>query len=150
LAAAPFPSRQKRFRAIPANGERDTEETGAFGSGGHPAVDASGSGAVEALHPSNGSTGKEELDISPELARANAVTALVASPLLSEPDRLKVDHISALLALAVDGPQGGYKDPYSRVLLAIDGDYMGSVGTPPFPTPDHPIAEGTLLRDAVL
>ena len=40
---------------------------------------------------------------TPDLARANVITAFVASPLLPEPNQLKVDHILALLALAVDG-----------------------------------------------
>jgi len=42
--------------------------------------------------------------ISPEFDQANMVTAFVASPLLTEPTQLKVDHVAALLALAVEGP----------------------------------------------
>jgi hypothetical protein len=38
------------------------------------------------------------------MARANAVTPLMASPFLLEPNQLRVDHITALLALAVGGP----------------------------------------------
>ena len=38
------------------------------------------------------------------MARANAVTAFVASPLLPEPTKLGLNHITTLWALAVDGP----------------------------------------------
>ena len=51
-----------------------------------------------------GPTGPEEGDIPPDLARANVVTAFVGSPLLHEPNQLKVDHNVNLLALAVNGP----------------------------------------------
>ena len=55
--------------------------------------------------PPQGPTGQGESEIPPrDLARANAVTVFVASPLFPEPSQLRVDHISALMALAVDGP----------------------------------------------
>ena len=38
------------------------------------------------------------------MTRANAGTALVAVPLLHEPNQLKMDHVTTLLVLAVDGP----------------------------------------------
>jgi hypothetical protein len=47
--------------------------------------------------------GLGEGETSPEMARAYTVTAFVVSFLLPEPNQLRVDHISALLALAVDG-----------------------------------------------
>ncbi len=37
------------------------------------------------------------------MARANAVRVFVASPLLSEPNHLRLDHITTLMALAVGG-----------------------------------------------
>ena len=39
-----------------------------------------------------------------EMDRASVVTAFIGSPLLPEPNPLKVDNIAILLALAVDGP----------------------------------------------
>ena len=38
-----------------------------------------------------------------ELTIANVVTAFQASPLLPEPDKLRFDHISAHMAMTVDG-----------------------------------------------
>jgi hypothetical protein len=38
------------------------------------------------------------------MAGANAITAFVASPLLLEPNKLKIGHIAALLRLAMEGP----------------------------------------------
>jgi hypothetical protein len=47
--------------------------------------------------------GQGDGEIPPNRARANAVTPFVASPLLPEPNQLRVGHISTLLALVVDG-----------------------------------------------
>ena len=79
------------------------EDTGASGSGTHHAANASGP-ADPILPPLQGSTGQDDDDVPPELDRSNVVTAFVASSLLPKPIQLKVDHIAALLALAVDGP----------------------------------------------
>ena len=53
--------------------------------------------------PTHDLTGQGDNDIPPNMARSNAVTAFVASPLLPEPNKLMVDHITALLALEADG-----------------------------------------------
>ncbi len=104
------------------------------------------------MQPPKGPTGQEEREISPNLARASAVTAFVASPLLHEPDKLKVDHISAFLALVVDGPI--HKE--AMKLLAPEYSQHLSFGfwaawLPHLsPTPDHPPAASTMLRDVIL
>ena len=54
--------------------------------------------------PPQGPRGHGDSEFPPDLARANAVTAFVASRLLPETNKLMVGHISALLALMVDGP----------------------------------------------
>ena len=102
LAVVPSTSGQKRPRVIPTDGEGDIEHTRAYSSDMHPATEDTGA-AVAALLPPQGHTGQEELELSPDLVRANAVTVFVASPLLPEHDKLTADHISSLLALAVDG-----------------------------------------------
>jgi hypothetical protein len=102
LAAAPSASGQKRSRVIPTEGEGVVEDTCAYGNGDLQAANASGA-ADPALLPTHGPTRQGDDDIPPEMARANAVTAFVASPLLLESNQLRLDHITSLQALAVDG-----------------------------------------------
>ena len=106
FATAPSVSSQKRSRVNQTEGEEKIEDKGAFGSGGHQEANAS-SAADPALLPLHGLTGQRDDEIPPDVARANAVTAFLASPLLPEPNHLRVDHLTTLLALAVDG-LGGY------------------------------------------
>ena len=79
------------------------EDTGAFCIGIHFAVGATSAEEAAVLLISE-PTGRENLDLSPDLIHANAVAAFVASPLFPEPDQLNVSHISALMALAIDEP----------------------------------------------
>jgi hypothetical protein len=81
MAAAPSASGQKRSSANPADGERDTKDTGASDNGIHHAAGVRGA-ADAALLLLSGPTGQEDLELSPDLVRANAVKAFVASPLL--------------------------------------------------------------------
>jgi hypothetical protein len=81
MAAAPFASGQKRPQVIPTEGEGKIEDIGASSSGGHHAANASGA-ADPTLLPKQGFTGHGDNDFPPNMARANAVTAFVASPLL--------------------------------------------------------------------
>jgi hypothetical protein len=103
LAAAPSFWGQKRTRANTADGEADNKDTIASGNGVPPTSNASGP-VEDNLRPLYGSTGQEEPDLPTYLTRDEAITTFMGSPILSEPDQLRVDHISALLALAVDGP----------------------------------------------
>jgi hypothetical protein len=103
LAAAPSTSSQKRSRAIPTNGEGEIEDTRASDSGSHQAATTSGP-ADPALLPTQGLTDHGDNDIPPDMARANAVTAFVTSHLLPEPNHLRLNHITAVLTLAMDGP----------------------------------------------
>jgi len=100
MADAPSSSGQKCSRVIPTDGEGDIEDRGSSSTGGRLASDASGIG----LASTTGLHGTGRRRIPPNLAHANAVTAFVASLLIPEPNQLRVDPISALLALAVDGP----------------------------------------------
>ncbi len=59
--------------------------------------------ADPALPPHQGLTGQGDNDIPLDSARTNAVTAFVASPLLPEPNLIRVDHNATVLALAIDG-----------------------------------------------
>ncbi len=98
LAVDPSASRQKRSRAALADGVGDN---GAFGSGITSVMGAS-SAEEAALPPASGPTNQEDIELLPDLVRANAVTAFVAYPLLPDPDQLKVDHMSAILAVNVN------------------------------------------------
>jgi len=76
----------------------------------------------------------------------------VASPLLPEPNLLRVDHISATLALAVDGPI--HKAAIKLLALAYsqhEAEAAWARWAPHLsPPPDHPLAAGTLIRDAIM
>ena len=89
LAATPPASGQKRFKANLADGEGGIDDTRAFGSGGSQTKTA-GDTADPTLLPTQGPLGQGGDETSPELTRANAVTAFVVSPLLPEPNQLKV------------------------------------------------------------
>jgi hypothetical protein len=145
LATTPSYSGQKRSRANPADGEGDIKDTGAPDSGGRHIWNAVAT-AEPALLPSQGPTGQGEGEISPELARADAVTAFMASSLLPEPNHLKVDHISALMSLALDGHV--HKAAVKLLAPAYPHQEAESIWTAwaphLFPPPDHPLAEGTL------
>jgi len=77
----------------------------------------------------------------------------VASTLLPEPNQLiRVDHISALLSLAVD-------EPILKAAIKLlapansqeEAEYAWATWAPHLsPTPDHPLAAGKLLRGAVM
>ena len=88
----------------------------------------------------------------PAMARANAVTAFVASPLLPEPTKLGLNLITTLLALAVDGPvhkavikllAPAYSQQEAEAIWTAWAPHL----TPP---PGHPLAGGTLLRDTIV
>jgi hypothetical protein len=93
----------KRSRTLRSKGEGEFEDTRAFGSGSHPAANASGS-ADPILPPPQGPTGQEDDELPPDLERVDVVTAFMGSPLLPELNQLRVNNIATLLALAVDGP----------------------------------------------
>ncbi len=78
-------------------------DTRASGSGTRPTAEASGS-TDPILPPPQGSKGQEADVVPPELDRATVVTFFIGSPLLLEPNQLRVDDIATLLALAVEGP----------------------------------------------
>jgi len=99
LAATPSASRRKRSRALPTKGEGKFEDARTLGSGTQPVANAAGP-----ADPPQGPTGQEDDEVTPELDRANVITAFVGSPLLLEPNQLKADNIATFLALAVDGP----------------------------------------------
>jgi len=86
------------------------------------------------------------------MERANAVTAFIGSPLLPNPAQLRVDNIATLLALAVEGP--AQKAAFKLFSLAYSQQEAEAIWTswaPHFaPPPDHPLAEGTLLKDTIL
>ena len=80
------------------------------------------------------------------------VTVFVASPLLPEPTQLKVDHIAALLALAVYGPirkaaikllAPTYSQQKAEAIWTAWAPHLA-------PPRDHPLAGGSLLRDTIL
>ncbi len=79
------------------------EDTRAYGIDGRQTEEAIAT-TDPALLPPRRPKVQGEGETFPELTCAEAVTAFVASPLLPDSNQLKVDHISALLALAVDGP----------------------------------------------
>ncbi len=56
------------------------------------------------LPPPQGPGGPDATETSPEMMRANAVTAFIGSPLLPEPYQLRVDNIATLLSLSVEDP----------------------------------------------
>jgi hypothetical protein len=151
MVAAPFTSGQKRSRVIPEGGDGDNEDTRAFGSGGHHTSIAMGT-AEPALLPPHGPTGQGENEIPPNLARKDAVMAFVASPLLPEPSQLRADHITALLALAVDGLV--HKAAIKLLALAysqLEAKAVWTAWAPHLSPPrDHPLARGTLLRDTII
>ena len=64
LATTPTSSRLKRSRTLPTEGEGEFEDTGASGSGTHPAADASGS-ADPTLPPPQGLAGQEDAEVPP-------------------------------------------------------------------------------------
>jgi hypothetical protein len=68
---------------------------------------------VEAPKPEN------EEDVEP-LTREEAVTAFVASPLLPEPNKLIIGHISALMALAAVAEGPTYKQAVKLLSLEYD------------------------------
>jgi hypothetical protein len=142
---------QKRSRTLLAGGEGEFEDTRASGSGTHHQVNASGS-ADTILPPSHGPTGQEDAEVPPEMIRANAVTAFIGSPLLPEPAQLRVDHIATLMALAVEGPI--QNAAFKLLALAYSQQEVGAIWTACAPhlapPPYHPLACGTLLRDAIL
>jgi hypothetical protein len=100
LALGPSPSaseKQKRSRAnLDVEGKGELEDTNASGNGTIPAKITTGS-----VHPN--STRQESPPKEAKLTREDVVTAFLASPLLPDLDKLRVDHISALMALSVDG-----------------------------------------------
>jgi len=151
LAAAPSSSGQKRSRGIPTEGEGKIEDTGASGNGGLQEANASGA-ADPTLLPTQGPIEQGDDDISPDMAHANTVTAFVASPLLHEPNQLRVDHITTLLVLAVDGPV--HKAVVKLLAPAYPQQEAVAIWTtwaphlaPPF---GLPLAGGTLLRDTIV
>ena len=103
LAATPDASGLKRSRTLPTEGEREFEGTKASSNGTHPAANASGS-TDPILPPPQGPTGQADDEFPPKMDRANAVRAFMGSPLLPEPNQLRMDDIATLLTLAVDGP----------------------------------------------
>ena len=86
------------------------------------------------------------------MVHANAVTAFVASPLLFEPTQLRLNHITALLALAVDGPV--HKVAIKLLAQAYSQQEAETIWTawaPHLaPAPGRPLAGGTLLRDTIM
>jgi hypothetical protein len=151
LAAAAFASGLKRSRVIPTEGAGEIEDTGAASSGGHK--EANASGAVNpVLLPTPGPAGQEDDDMPPEMARANAVTAFMAFPLLLEPNQLRADHIIALMALAVDGHV--HKAAIKLLAPAYSQQEAEAIWTAwaphHAPSPGHPLAGGTLLLETIM
>ena len=85
------------------DGESGIEDASASCSGTHQATRATDTADPPlSLYPEP--TGQGDPEPSQELLHANTLTAILGSPLLPEPDQLKVVHITVLLAMAADGP----------------------------------------------
>jgi hypothetical protein len=89
---------------------------------------------------------------SKELIRADAVSVFLAFPLLSEPNQLRVDHITALLALAVDGntQKATIKFLAPEHSQRVAEKVWAAWETHIFPPRGHPLATGRLAKDAVM
>ena len=86
------------------------------------------------------------------LARANAITAFGAFPLLPEPNHLKPDHITDLFALAVDGPlhKAAIK-LFAPAYSQHEAETIWTAWAPHLAPPlDHPLAGGALLRETIM
>jgi len=94
----------KRARTSDNTGEEETRDTAASGSGTNPSGAAEGTENLPAQPTSLGATNGENAGTSGELSRSEAIQAVLAAPLLPEPATLKIDHVTALLALAIGGP----------------------------------------------
>jgi hypothetical protein len=84
--------------------------------------------------------------------RANVVTAFMVSPLLPEPNHLRVDYITTLLALAVDGPV--HKAAIKLLALAYFQQEAAAIWlawaphlAPPL---GHLLAKGTPLPETIM
>ncbi len=110
LAVVHSSLRQKRYRATTSDGEGDIEDTGASDSGGLQTKDASDTAGPTMLPPHD-PRDREKVKLPRNWLekRGYGIWGLICtlnpkpSPPLPEPNQLEVDHISALLALAVDG-----------------------------------------------
>jgi hypothetical protein len=78
--------------------------------------------------------------------------AFLAAPLLSDPDKLRLDHISAPLALIIEGP-------FQVAAIALltpgrtpeEANNIRSAGEPHIrPRPTHPLTTATPVRDTFL
>ncbi len=108
------------------------------------------------LPPPQGLGGPDAAEITPEIIRANAVTAFIGSPLIPEPDQLKVDNIATMLSLSVEGPAKKaafrlFAPAYSQQEAEAEAEAIWISRAPHFAPPnDHPLSGGTLLRDTIL
>jgi hypothetical protein len=96
---APFDSGQNK-RA--GHNEREMQDTGASGSGKDP-TDVTTGIADESLPPHTAPTRLGTPILAEDISRDDAITTFSGSPLFPEPSQLKVDHISTVLAMAVEG-----------------------------------------------
>ena len=94
------------------------EDTVASGSGGPPAkqtaTDTTGTGNTETA---------PELGIEEEaepLTRGETITAFVGSPHIPEPDQIKIDHISVVMAVLA--PNNGPTQKRAVKLLSMEYD----------------------------
>jgi len=93
----------KRSRVnLDVKGESDVEDTSASGTGTRHVTCVAGFADVSPPMQTT-STRHESPTKTAELTRAYAITAFMASPLLPDPDKLRVGHISALFAMAIEG-----------------------------------------------
>ena len=83
------------------------------------------------LPPPRGLGEPDDAEITPEMVRANAVTAFIGSPLFPEPDQLRDDNITTLLSLSVEGPaqKSGLSTLRPGLLATVGGGNLDLVGT---------------------
>ncbi len=110
----PSTSGQKRRSALdPA----DLENTGASGSGGPPAKLAV-TAAIESGNLAGAQRTAEEMEEPP--SRDEALTAFTGSPHIPEPEHLKIDHISLLMAVLSPDNSLAQKQAIKLMSLAYD------------------------------
>jgi hypothetical protein len=104
------------------------------------------------LPPPQSLGGHDATEITPEMLRANAAPAFIGSPLLPEPDRLRVDNIATLLSLSVEVPvQIATLRLLSPTYSQHEVEAIWTSWAPHFAPPNgHPLSGGTLLRDTIL
>jgi hypothetical protein len=94
----------KRAMTSNNNGDEETRDTVASGSGTHPAETIGGVEQLPAQPAALGAVTGEPVEISKTPSRSEAIQTFLAAPLLSEPTTLKIYHGTALLALSIGGP----------------------------------------------